>query len=49
MACLLRGLDDDETLALTRAMVDSGDTVRFAGTSAARRSTSTRPAASPTA
>lgn len=29
MACLLRGLDDDETLALTRAMVDSGETVSF--------------------
>ena len=31
MACLLRGLDEDETLALTRAMVDSGDTVAFQG------------------
>ncbi len=29
MACLLRGLDDDETLAMTRAMIDSGDTVSF--------------------
>ena len=29
MACLLRGLDDDETLALTRAMIDSGDVVSF--------------------
>jgi pyrimidine-nucleoside phosphorylase len=29
MACLLRGLDDDETLALTRSMVDSGETVSF--------------------
>jgi pyrimidine-nucleoside phosphorylase len=31
MACLLRGLDDDETLALTQAMVESGDTVSFDG------------------
>ena len=31
MAWLLRGLDDDETLALTKAMVDSGDTLRFSG------------------
>ncbi len=29
MACLLRGLDDDETLALTRTMIGSGDTVSF--------------------
>ncbi len=29
MASLLRGLDDDETLALTRAMIDSGETVSF--------------------
>lgn len=29
MACLLRGLDEDETIALTRAMVTSGDTVEF--------------------
>jgi pyrimidine-nucleoside phosphorylase len=29
MACLLRGLDDEETLALTRAMVESGTTVSF--------------------
>ncbi len=29
MACLLRGLDDEETLALTRAMIDSGDVVSF--------------------
>jgi pyrimidine-nucleoside phosphorylase len=29
MASLTRGLDADETLALTRAMVDSGDTVVF--------------------
>ena len=31
MASLLRGLDDDETLALTTAMVDSGETLRFSG------------------
>jgi pyrimidine-nucleoside phosphorylase len=31
MAALLRGLDAGETLALTRAMVDSGDTVTFSG------------------
>ena len=31
MACLIRGLNDDETLSLTRAMVDSGDTVSFRG------------------
>jgi pyrimidine-nucleoside phosphorylase len=31
MACLVRGLDDEETLALTRAMVDSGETLRFSG------------------
>ncbi len=29
MACLLRGMDDAETLALTRTMVDSGDRVSF--------------------
>ena len=29
MASLLRGLDDAETLALTRAMIESGDTVSF--------------------
>jgi pyrimidine-nucleoside phosphorylase len=29
MACLIRGLDDDETLALTRTMIDSGETVEF--------------------
>jgi pyrimidine-nucleoside phosphorylase len=33
MACLLRGLDGQETLALTRAMVDSGDTLGFSGRS----------------
>jgi len=31
MACLLRGMDGAETLALTRALIASGDTVRFAG------------------
>ena len=29
MASLLRGLNDEETLALTKAMIDSGDTLRF--------------------
>lgn len=31
MASLLNGLDADETLAMTRAMIASGDTVSFAG------------------
>jgi pyrimidine-nucleoside phosphorylase len=31
MACVLRGLDAQETLALTRAMVASGETVSFRG------------------
>jgi pyrimidine-nucleoside phosphorylase len=31
MACLLRGLDEQETLALTSAMVESGDTLGFSG------------------
>ena len=31
MACLLRGLDADETLAMTRAMIASGETVTFPG------------------
>ena len=31
MACLLRGLDERETLGLTRAMVESGDTIGFSG------------------
>ena len=31
MACLLRGMDGAETLALTRALIASGDTVRFSG------------------
>jgi len=31
MACLLRGLDERETLAFTRALVESGETVAFSG------------------
>jgi pyrimidine-nucleoside phosphorylase len=31
MACLLRGLDERETLVLTRAMVESGETMAFSG------------------
>ncbi|HZB79213.1 MAG TPA: thymidine phosphorylase [Actinomycetota bacterium] len=31
MACLLRGLDAEETLSLTKAMVESGDTIGFQG------------------
>jgi pyrimidine-nucleoside phosphorylase len=31
MACVVRGLDERETLALTRAMVESGDTIAFSG------------------
>jgi pyrimidine-nucleoside phosphorylase len=31
MACLLNGLDRDETLAMTHAMIASGDTVAFPG------------------
>jgi pyrimidine-nucleoside phosphorylase len=31
MACLIRGMDGAETLALTKALVASGDTVRFEG------------------
>src|SRR5512134_240524 len=31
MACLLRGMDGAETLALTRALIASGDVVRFSG------------------
>jgi pyrimidine-nucleoside phosphorylase len=31
MACLIRGLNDEETLAMTQAMIASGDTVSFAG------------------
>jgi pyrimidine-nucleoside phosphorylase len=31
MACLIRGLDERETLALTRAMVGSGETIAFSG------------------
>jgi pyrimidine-nucleoside phosphorylase len=31
MACFVRGLDETETIELTRAMVDSGDTVDLAG------------------
>ncbi len=33
MACFVRGLDADETLALTRAMVDSGRTLPLSGVS----------------
>ena len=29
MACVLNGLDEQETLALTRALIDSGETVAF--------------------
>jgi pyrimidine-nucleoside phosphorylase len=29
MACLIRGLTDEETLALTRTLIESGDTVAF--------------------
>ena len=46
MAAFIRGLDAEETLALTRAMVDSGDTLADVSD---RRSTSTRPGAWPTA
>jgi pyrimidine-nucleoside phosphorylase len=31
MAALIRGLDGDETLALTRAIIDSGETISFSG------------------
>ena len=31
MACVIRGLDTDETLAMTQAMIASGDTVSFPG------------------
>jgi pyrimidine-nucleoside phosphorylase len=31
MACVVRGLDGAETLAMTRALIASGDTVRFDG------------------
>src|SRR5918996_5302696 len=31
MACVLQGLDERETLALTRAMVGSGETIGFSG------------------
>ncbi len=29
MACVLRGMDDEETLALTRTMIESGETMEF--------------------
>lgn len=31
MACLLRGMDTEETIALTRSLIASGDTVAFEG------------------
>jgi pyrimidine-nucleoside phosphorylase len=34
MACFIHGLDDAETLELTRAMVDSGGTIEFTGLAA---------------
>ena len=48
MAAFINGLDASETLALTRAMVDSGKTLPLGGISRPKVD-STRPAAWPTA
>ena len=48
MAVFFRGLTPDETYALTNAMIASGETIDLTRPSAARSSTSTRPAASAT-
>ena len=48
MAVFFRGLEPEELAALTDAMLDSGDRLRFDGYAGAPWSTSTRPAASAT-
>ena len=48
MAVYFRGLSAAETFALTDAMIRSGETLDLGKRSAARSSTSTRPAASAT-